>query len=71
MKLVVTFKTPDAVESALASSGDVHGDEMSDNRWESLVEHTNEQLKPWIEYGEYVRIEFDTKAKTAKVLKNK
>jgi hypothetical protein len=56
-KVIVTFKTPDAVDEALQ---DITNEE-------ELIE-MQAFLKTYIKYNEYVRIEFDTVAKTATVL---
>lgn len=57
MKFQVTFKTPDAVQYAL--------DELpADADWESA----QKVLDKFVEYNEYVRIEFDTETNTATVL---
>jgi len=57
MKFTVTFKTPDAVQHAL--------DELpADADWES----TQKVLDKFVEYNEYVRVEFDTEKGTATVL---
>lgn len=57
MKFQVTFKTPDAVQYAL--------DELpADADWESA----QKALDKFVEYNEYVRIEFDTETTTATVL---
>jgi hypothetical protein len=54
VKLIVTFKDPDAVADALKS---VPEEELA-----------GELLDKFVEYGEYVRLEFDTEAKTARVV---
>lgn len=56
MKFTVTFKTPDAVDYAI--------EDLS----EEEREEAKETARKFIEYGEYVRIEFDTETKTATVL---
>lgn len=56
MKFTVLFKTPDAVDYSI--------DHLS---YEEKVE-AKEAAEKFIEYGEYVRIEFDTETKTATVL---
>jgi len=56
-KVIVTFKTPDASEDALR--------EVTD---EDEQEEIKAFLKTYIQFNEYVRIEFDTVAKTATVL---
>lgn len=56
MKFKVTFKTPDAVDYAIE---DLSEDER---------EEAKETARKFIEYDEYVVIEFDTETKTATVL---
>ena len=58
MKFTVTFKTPDVLEDL---------DRLEDISEEERAS-ADELVKQYVEYGEYVRIEFDTEAKTAKVL---
>ena len=57
MKFIVTFKNPDALDWSL----------------EDYPEGNREEMKKfaerWIEHGEYVDIEFDTKKGTAIVLR--
>ena len=57
MKFRVTFKTPDAVQYALEEL-------PADADWESA----QKVIDKFVEYNEYVRIEFDTKTQTATVL---
>lgn len=61
MKFTVVFKTPDAVCNA------VNALNIDDLEQEDAAQFANK----WVEYGEYVRIEFDTNAGTATVLKLK
>lgn len=56
MKFTVTFKTPDAVFYALQ-------DLPSEDR-----EEAQELTDKFVEFNEYVHIEFDTEAQTAKVV---
>lgn len=75
MKLMLVMKNPDCVsdmldEAAKESAGEATGldamefQELAESRREKLAR----DLDKWIEYGEYVRIEFDTDAGTATVL---
>lgn len=81
MKIEVQLKDPDglhdaihdAVKDSLASSGlSLHDD---DKELEALEEirtgRAHKALKKWVEHGEYVTIEFDTKAMTATVKERK
>ena len=58
MKFVITFKTPDVLDD-LDRLEDISEEERS---------FADELVKQYVEYGEYIRIEFDTETKTAKVL---
>lgn len=60
MKFTVTFKTPDAVQYALEEL-------PADADWQSA----QEVLDKFVEYNEYVRVEFDTEKKTATVVPQK
>ncbi len=57
MKFRVTFKTPDALDYAL-----------DDFPYDESREEAKEVAKQFIEYGEYITVEFDTEAKTATVV---
>ena len=54
MKFSLTFKTPDVVDQL---------DDLDDKKRNDAKNF----LEKWIEYGEYVTIDFDTKLTTAKV----
>lgn len=56
MKFKVTFKTPDAVDYAIE---DLSEDEQAEAK---------ETARKFVEYGEYVVVEFDTETQTATVL---
>ena len=78
MKFMIQFKDPDAVYDAiqdavrvsLAERAGLSGDEL-----EALEDVRAAKCRafigPWVEYGEYVRIEFDMEAGTATVLRVK
>lgn len=75
MKLTVSFKTPDAadyaIKDALEYNEELEAIEDEEERsWkkEELEATLAEDLSKWIQYSEYVRIEFDTEAGTATVL---
>lgn len=57
MTFTITFKTPDAVQVALEEL-------PADADWESA----QKVIDKFVEYNEYVRIEFDTDKGTATVL---
>lgn len=75
MKLIATFKTPDALEQTLdtipQNSSCYHEDTLCEEcqiKEDELKEEVKQFLEKYIEWGEYIRIEFDTEAKTARVL---
>ena len=59
MKIVLTFKCPDVVDDAITNEGI---DEDS-------ADTVRKVCGLFVEYGEYVRIEIDSEAKTAEVLR--
>ncbi len=61
MKFIVTFKTPDAVDDALADCSFVEKAASTERLAKRLAEK-------FFEYGEYANIEIDTEAGTATVL---
>jgi len=61
MKFEVTFKDPDAI----------YYDDQGNELTKKAAEKAEEFARTWLEYGEYVTLEFDTEAKTAKVRKVK
>ena len=78
MIINITLKDPDGIydsiqEAAKASLKLVEGLEQdeAESLLEPRFERIAESLKPWIEYGEYVRLEIDTDKKTATVITNK
>lgn len=60
MKFQVTMKNPDSVSYAI---------EEATQTGEATENQIRAALKPWVEYEEYITIEFDTVTKTAVVLK--
>lgn len=58
MKFQVTFKTPDAVEESL----------QDENLSEAQLTKLAGFCSKWIEWGEYIRVEFDTVKGTCKIL---
>jgi len=76
MKLRITLKDPDgfyeaireAAENQVAEIQGISRDEadtLIENRHESIAEY----MTRWVEYGEYVTIEFDLEEATATVIK--
>lgn len=78
MKIKIMFKDPDGVSEAireLAQSSVNDLDGISEDEKETLAEKRQEEyaeaLQPWIGYGEYLEVEFDTVAHTVTVIKPK
>ena len=74
MKFTITLKDPDRpyeqiLETARDSLSEVTG--ISENEKELLVDGRVEELQEfigkWFQYGEYIKINFDTEADTATV----
>jgi len=77
MIIRITLKDPDGVYESIQAAAEeslraVEGleEEESDSLIEARHERIAESLKPWIEFGEYVRLEIDTEKKTATVITN-
>jgi hypothetical protein len=77
MKFQLTFKDPDGVYESLKSElresvDNIPG--LSDNERNDLMESRKEEMtefiRKWVEYQEYVTIEFDTEANTCVVMEN-
>jgi hypothetical protein len=79
MKIRVTFKTPDALEDALAEACPNKKLNYETDEWEPLsedeederavrVEEVKKFLQHYIKYGECVTLEFDTETETVTVL---
>ncbi len=76
MKVSVTFKSPDGVTDSIRAAAEAEVTEFDPTVFDSLeqaidtkVQEIEELLKPWIKWGEYATIEFDTDAQTATVVK--
>lgn len=74
MKIKITFKDPDGVYDRISDVvidqlRNIEGitDDERETMEESRREGMNELLSKWIEYSEYITIEFDTEAGTAVV----
>lgn len=75
MKFKVTLKDPDgfydgitdAVEESL-SSNSFMSERESEAAQEARRDTIKDAIEKWVEYGEYITIEFDTEAKTATVV---
>lgn len=77
MKITISIKDPDSVFESISDTVRESLDEMGglsseekDRLSETRVNEMFDILSRWIQYGEYIRIEFDTEAGTAKVLEN-
>lgn len=78
MRFTITFKDPDGVYDSIRSAAydsvnDIEG--LDDEEKESLVIDRHEVLSDfaskWIGWSEYITIELDTDAKTARVVERK
>jgi len=80
MKFRITMKDPDGPCDCLQDEAKrlvnaIPGvkDGLDDDEREALIESKREKLKdftrPWMKYGEYITVEFDTEAGTATVVK--
>lgn len=74
MKIKIQLKDPDGVYDAITDAvkdqlDKIEGitDDERETMQESRREGMNELLSKWIEYSEYITIEFDTEAGTAVV----
>ncbi len=72
MKIQITMKDPDGVydavmEAACQNLGGLDDDEV-DTLIESRRTRIGDQLNRWVRFGEYVAIEIDLDAGTARVL---
>jgi radical SAM superfamily enzyme with C-terminal helix-hairpin-helix motif len=72
MKIQLTFKTPDVVDRALSEYcvrppyNDVSEEDAE--RLETEYKTAKRVIEKFVDYGEYVTIEIDTEAQTARVL---
>lgn len=76
MKISVTLKDPDGVYESISQAMEeqeralVAGGMAADEAAAAIEvrrENVQQQLTRWIEYGEYLTVEFDTDAQTATV----
>jgi hypothetical protein len=73
MKIRVTFKDPDTVHDCVrdavnASVGDIASKRERDAVIDVRVDEAMEAIGHWVEYGDYIDVEFDTEAMTATVV---
>jgi hypothetical protein len=64
MRLIIGFKTPDAIHYALEDATNDEGEALTDEE----REEAEEKLRKWIQYGECVTVEFDLAKMKAKVV---
>ena len=77
MKFTVTFKSPDGVSDSIRRAANesvecpsvVHDDCTCEYDIEEVEDKLKAFIGPWVEFGEYLDVEFDTEAGTATVLK--
>ena len=75
MKVAITLKDPDGVYESIRDAVKLRLKSQTglsqferDALEEAGIQDLEEKLRKWIEYNEYVTIEFDTDAQTARVL---
>lgn len=68
MKFRITFKDPDGVYEDLRGKVNLLKAEQKYFDTEAAMEDLVESISPWVEFQEYITIEFDTEEKTAKVI---
>ena len=77
MKFTVNIKDPDVFADAIqeAVTAEVAALGLAEDEAEGVIERRTEKvgaaLERWVEYGEYIRVEFDTEAGTATVVPRK
>lgn len=72
MKIIILFKDPDGVHEGMREAcGESLPEGLSESEEETLIEFRMEKakdkLRKWIEYSEYLEVEFDLEAGTAKI----
>lgn len=74
MKFRITFKDPDGVSEVIYGLAAEYAASLTKVREEQKaikevkLESLKEFIDPWIEYQEYITVEFDTEANTATVI---
>lgn len=71
MKFRVTMKNGDALHYAMKDIKEIleEDDTLDEDDKRDKLEEVEEFAREYMEWGEYIRVEFDTEAKTATVLK--
>ena len=65
MKILLTFKSPDAISEALADAG------IYQRRQPDEYDELYSELAEFIRYGEYIDVEYDTETKQMSVIRKK
>lgn len=71
MKFIVSMKDPDALDEAINMAGEELPGltaEEANAVMDLRRENAREVCRKWFEFGEYLRVEIDTEAKTCTVL---
>ena len=74
MLIQLTFKTPDVfdcVEYYIKNARIDGEDEEDEDEQYQRQEETREFIRKYVKYDEYISVEFDTEAKTVKVLEQR
>lgn len=77
MKFTVYIKDPDVFSDAVSEAvkKEVSALNLPEDEAEAVIEKREEKvndfLERWVEYGEYIKVEFDTEANTATVVTRK
>lgn len=69
-KIQITLKDPDGVYESLKDFAMDEDDETIRGRLQDRVSELEDEVRRWVEYGEYVRIEIDLDEGTARVVEN-
>jgi hypothetical protein len=71
MRFTVTMKHGDALHYAMEDVKEIleEDDSLDEDDKRDKLEEARDFAREYMEWGEYIRVEFDTEAKTAKVLK--
>ncbi len=66
MKIKLTFKTPDVLDQLDRKI--YYDDDITDEELDEKIDEARSIISKWIEYSEYLTVEFDLENQTAKVL---
>jgi hypothetical protein len=77
MKFRITMKDPDSPYEYIrdaARDSIMNSEHLSNEEIEMIMESRTDNyikfIKPWIKYGEYITLEFDTVENTCKIIEN-